>query len=345
MTSAALLIGLVGAVGTSAGVVGAAVIVLRVVSRFWRRADAALWHQIWTTVASVSTVMPFVAAAGPLNIRLSVPSAVDLPFATVASSTRLDGALAMAGGIYLLGVGVALVRLIAGLCIVARLVARSSVPDGLPADRLYESLGRAALRCRVNDRLQVPITVGWIAPLVLLPPTWILWAPARRDAIVRHELAHTARRDYVWNLIAAIQHAVYWFSPAAWVIARRIRLSAELACDQQAASIVGSAAYASVLVETARDATQNGTRAGILAVSAITELEARVEALVAPTPPTTATSRRLRLFLVGVVALGLAAMSTVRVTWAAPHATGFSPDHRAAHQAQHQAQHQTNHPR
>jgi beta-lactamase regulating signal transducer with metallopeptidase domain len=324
----------------SALVISAATALVALASRVWRRSDAALWHQVWTTLAVMSLVMPIIAGVLPLHARMALPASLDQSLARMAGTAVVSEALDILAILYGVGVTVATIRLVAGLCIVRRLVTRSTVPEGLPADRLRESIGVAALRCRVNQRLQVPITVGWMDPLVLLPPTWILWDAARRDAVVRHELAHTARRDYVWNLLAAIQHALYWFSPAAWIIARRIRLTAELTCDQRAASIVGPSRYAQVLVQTARDATRNGTRAGILAVGAMTELEARVEALVSATTSGVASSRRLRISVGVGIALILAAASAVRIGIGATSPDrAFGADHRASHQAEHQAHH------
>jgi beta-lactamase regulating signal transducer with metallopeptidase domain len=308
-------------------------------SRLWRGADATFRHQIWTTIAVASLVMPIVVIALPATIQFAVPGA-----AVVLNADRLitvGRALDLVALVYLGGVALAFVRLVAGLLVVRRLVGRSTMPEGLPADRLHEAIGAPALRCRVHQRLQVPITVGWLNPHVLLPPTWILWDASRRDAVVRHELAHVGRRDFVWNLIAAVQHAIYWFSPAAWIVARRIRLSAELACDEHAAAVVGSSAYARVLVETARDATRNGTRAGILAVGATTELEARVEALVSAAPVHSSTSRRTRAMVVIAIAAALAGAATVRLGAGTTNSDPpFSAAHRAVHQAQHQAAHQ-----
>jgi beta-lactamase regulating signal transducer with metallopeptidase domain len=332
---------LFSAVLWSAALVAVATGAISVGSRVWRGGDAAFRHQLWTTVAVVSLLMPVIAMVMTPRVHLVLPQAAPL----LASATGTLGRMfEVVGVVYLGGVAVALLRIVAGLLVVRRLVGRSATPEGLPADRLQEAIGSGADKCRVHQRLQVPITVGWLNPVVLLPPTWILWDTARRDAVVRHELAHVGRRDFVWNLVAAVQHAIYWFSPAAWVVAHRIRLLAELACDERAAAVVGTSTYAQVLVETARDATRNGTRAGILAVGATTELEARVEALISSAPRHLLPSSRWRVIWLAAVAVLLTASATIRVTANPAAVVGvFSPEHVATHQAQHQAAHQTQH--
>ena len=68
----------------------------------------------------------------------------------------------------------------------------------------------------------------------MLPAGWRGWDRARLRAALAHELAHIARRDG-WIMAAALLNtAVYWFHPVAWLIRRRLRTLAEMACDDQA---------------------------------------------------------------------------------------------------------------
>jgi beta-lactamase regulating signal transducer with metallopeptidase domain len=90
-------------------------------------------------------------------------------------------------------------------------------------------------RCRLNllAELRSPATVRWFRPYVLLPTELV----PRLDSdqivqILRHELIHVKRNDYLWDRLAAFGCRILFFHPAAWLAYRRIRWERELACDQ-----------------------------------------------------------------------------------------------------------------
>ena len=254
-----------------------ATLVVFVASRIWRRTDAAFWHAAWTAVAAASIALPLahvllprattVAFAGDGPIGLEIES-----WATRASASNTLLA------IYLLGLAFCAVRLASGLLLVQRLRRRSVAIEGLPLVRLRQFVREATSVVRTHRRVQVPLTAGWRSPVVLLPETWLTWESERLDAVLRHELAHVVRGDYVWNIVAECFRAMFWFSPAAWIVSRRIRLTAELAADRAASDDMGRVPYARILVESARELLR-GRTPGMLAPGAATVLEARVAAL------------------------------------------------------------------
>jgi beta-lactamase regulating signal transducer with metallopeptidase domain len=90
-------------------------------------------------------------------------------------------------------------------------------------------------RCRLSllAELRSPATVRWFRPYVLLPTELV----PRLDSdqivqILRHELIHVKRRDYLWDRLATLGCRILFFHPAAWLAYRRIRWERELACDQ-----------------------------------------------------------------------------------------------------------------
>lgn len=70
-------------------------------------------------------------------------------------------------------------------------------------------------------------------PLLLLPPDFLQrHDDTERSLVLRHELAHLARGDAWWSLLAELAFALLWFHPLAWLALPRFRLDQELACDE-----------------------------------------------------------------------------------------------------------------
>ena len=76
-----------------------------------------------------------------------------------------------------------------------------------------------------------PFTFGWYAPRIVLPADCLAWSISRRRAVLIHELAHSKRRDLLWQLLANIATVVWWFQPLIWWNRRKLRQESERACD------------------------------------------------------------------------------------------------------------------
>ena len=100
---------------------------------------------------------------------------------------------------------------------------------------------------RVSDAIGGPVTFG---STILLPPQCIDWDFRKRQAVLAHEGAHVANRDFHVLLLASLNRAVFWFSPFAWwQLARRAEL-AELISDASALEIVEDRlSYAEILLD------------------------------------------------------------------------------------------------
>jgi TonB family protein len=79
--------------------------------------------------------------------------------------------------------------------------------------------------------VNVPLLTGFFRPVILLPRVAVDWPQSRRDAAIRHELAHLRRNDLRFNFVRAVACAIYWFHPLVWILARRMSAEQESACD------------------------------------------------------------------------------------------------------------------
>lgn len=111
--------------------------------------------------------------------------------------------------------------------------------------------GVANVRFLETTSISVPGTAGWLQPIVLVPAGWALQMPPQQvEAIILHELAHVARRDYLASLLRSFVRSAYFFHfPLRWTI-HALEGDAEQAADDMAADALGDAhAYASALLE------------------------------------------------------------------------------------------------
>ena len=115
---------------------------------------------------------------------------------------------------------------------------------------------RGQVRILRSDTVPVPITIGLVRPVIILP------APLVDDgnidlltSAIGHELIHVARRDYVLNFIYELLYLPLAFHPAAALIRRRINQSRELCCDELVAErVLNAEVYARSLVKLASSA-------------------------------------------------------------------------------------------
>ena len=58
---------------------------------------------------------------------------------------------------------------------------------------------------------------------MLLPPDCVHWNLAKREAVLSHERSHVVRGDCYLLLLAALNRALFWFSPFAWLLRMHLR--------------------------------------------------------------------------------------------------------------------------
>jgi beta-lactamase regulating signal transducer with metallopeptidase domain len=121
--------------------------------------------------------------------------------------------------------------------------------------RLASRLGiQRRVRVRVVAAEEGPATLGWLRPVILLPPAAALGLTTPQlEALLTHELAHIRRHDYIVSIGQLIAETLFFYHPAIWYVSRRIRLERELCCDDIVVARCGDAlGYARALTKVAR---------------------------------------------------------------------------------------------
>jgi len=169
---------------------------------------------------------------------------------------RLEPLLPWCVAIWATGVLILSLRLFGGWIQLQFLKRRAVEPV---ADRLQQAAVRLSkhLRLRRVGRLlesavvQVPMVIGWLRPVILLPASAVTRLPMDQlEALLAHELAHIRRYDYLVNMIQTVIETLLFYHPAVWWVSRRIRAEREHCCDDLAVSVCGdSLLYARALTE------------------------------------------------------------------------------------------------
>ena len=252
--------------------VRATLIALGTASILWalRIRTAAVRHAAWTAVVIAMLLLPVWSAAGP-KIALAVlpadppaaltTSTVDVtppptappsgPTSTAANTRTTTGAPRgelMLIAVYGIGVFALLLRLGVGT---------------IRADKLRRTAVLHAGRA-TSGRCATPITVGWLAPVLILPRGWERWPGAQLDAVLTHEREHARRRDPLVQWLALLNRAIFWFHPLAWWLERRLAILAEEACDAAVIRAGHSPQdYSGYLIEMARALRRQGRRLNV----------------------------------------------------------------------------------
>jgi beta-lactamase regulating signal transducer with metallopeptidase domain len=198
------------------------------------------WTRLTITLDPLPVSMPenLWPAESPLQQPLSsLPSESGINAAPREIYRAFDWRV-FATAIYAMVAGTLLLRLAMGIYLTWRL-ARASRP-------IAEPWARAA-DVRVSDAISGPVTFG---STILLPPQYIEWDAVKRQAVLAHEGAHVAHRDFYVLLLASLNRAVFWFSPLAWWQLIRLAELAEIISDARALEVVEDRlSYAEILLD------------------------------------------------------------------------------------------------
>jgi beta-lactamase regulating signal transducer with metallopeptidase domain len=229
-----------------------------------------------TTMTTLGLAMPGKVASGPSPMSAAQPESKPLtveiqPTITPTQTADLTASprswlsirsesiaplLAWMVLLWLLGVACFSLRLIGGWLYIRRLQQYGTSPL---EERWRQSLHRLCSQLRVtrpvrlleSAMVKVPMVVGWLRPVILLPASALTGLTAQQlEAIIAHELAHIRRHDYLFNLLQAVVETLLFYHPAVWWVSRQIRQEREHCCDDLAVAVCGDAlTYARALLE------------------------------------------------------------------------------------------------
>lgn len=306
------------------------------VTRVWRRASAAGRHAVWLAAFGALLLLPATRlslfqqeAENPADERaafvIQVPAGPVPEWVVGPGGEKLAGASSIwpswqvvVAGVWLGGAGMLLaLRGLAGVRLWhlrrrGGLVADSRLPTCCV--RLAREAGIARrVELLVAGNCRVAMTWGTWRPVVLLPAGAMEWTDERLALVLRHELAHVKRGDFLTRLLVHLACAIYWPNPLVWFAARRARLAQEQACDDLVlAAGVPPDAYALELVAAAREL--NGSRVGAaVAMAEPSTLERRVLGILGEGFDRRALRRSTLLLAVAGVLLALVGCSTLAV--------------------------------
>ena len=259
-TDPTLLVALAVVVKATA-LIGIAAIMQLVV---FRRASAATRHLLWTIALVSVLLLPVVSLVGPAW-TIEIPAA-EKPVTVTPAPTSADAPLEIANGpsspvialestpappraanvswsaafliVYCAGAIGLLIYLLAQQWNVRRFARQATLVQDAAWTRMLDECADALgirrpvrlLRSRTHG---VPLAFGTRRPSIVIPDIADQWTDDRRRAVLLHELAHVARRDCLTQSVAFGACAIYWFHPALWWVAGRLRVERELACDDR----------------------------------------------------------------------------------------------------------------
>jgi beta-lactamase regulating signal transducer with metallopeptidase domain len=137
---------------------------------------------------------------------------------------------------------------------------RAILGQSKPAPQYLTAENNALSRAMELSPICVRIVDGISTPFVWCFGSLQLMWPAslshdsdmrRSRSLLAHELAHVRRRDHWIVWLELVAGAIWWWSPVYWFVRRRLRESAEMACDAMALSVLphDRRAYAEMFLE------------------------------------------------------------------------------------------------
>ncbi|RKG73182.1 M56 family metallopeptidase, partial [Corallococcus exercitus] len=214
------------------------------VATAWRHASRAVDARPAPTASVQRTAAPL---PGPVfRSRVELPSRRSIPLKETPSLPLLEGMFQQVGEhlpwlVLAWGMGVAAssLRLLKGWLGLRRQV-DEAVHASWEWQQRLEVLARRLnltrpVRLLVSSKLDVPSTLGWLKPVVLVPTATLTGLAVRElELVLAHELAHIRRHDFAVNMVQTLVETLLFYHPAVWWMSQVIRVERENCCDDLA---------------------------------------------------------------------------------------------------------------
>jgi len=196
-------------------------------------------------------------------------------------------------------------------------------------ERLASLFGiRRTVGAFTSQQVVMPMTIGSLKPLVILPPDLADGlSQSEFESVVAHELAHVKRWDYLTNMLQRAVQAYLFFHPAVWFICKQLTIERELACDDWAVKTCEPRRYASCLTKLVEALNESkphmAVRVAATGIGGIVfgkhVISRRVEMILnRDRNATTAVSKPALLYAVGLVVMFVAVCSLISPVIAVP---------------------------
>jgi beta-lactamase regulating signal transducer with metallopeptidase domain len=204
---------------------------------------------------AVPTAVRPLADQAPLAAAPILPPAAARPVLPAAPaprprladlSGRLRPALPWMSVLWVLGVVALSLRLLLRWWVLRR-VGRGLRPAEPHWQEVAAALSRRLrmsrpVRLMVSAAVQVPMVLGWLRPVIVLPATALTGLTADQlTALLAHELAHLRRHDQWVNVLQTVVELLLFYHPAVWWLSRALRAEREHCCDDIAVALSGDA--------------------------------------------------------------------------------------------------------
>ncbi|NOK14311.1 M56 family metallopeptidase [Corallococcus exercitus] len=214
------------------------------VATAWRHASRAGDSRPVRTASVQRTPAPLPDPA--FHARVELPSRRSMPMKETPSLPLLEGMFQQVGEhlpwlVLAWGMGVAAssLRLLKGWLGLRRQV-DEAVHASWEWQQRLEVLARRLnltrpVRLLVSSKLDVPSTLGWLKPVVLVPTATLTGLAVRElELVLAHELAHIRRHDFAVNVVQTLVETLLFYHPAVWWMSQVIRVERENCCDDLA---------------------------------------------------------------------------------------------------------------
>lgn len=111
----------------------------------------------------------------------------------------------------------------------SKIIVDGQTPVTLQAVRTAMGMKKQILVC-TNPLVRAPMLVGFIRPIIVLPHEDIRFSEL--TFILRHELTHDRRMDFLYKWLAEVAVCLHWFNPVAYWVRKQINQDCEFSCDE-----------------------------------------------------------------------------------------------------------------